>query len=79
MGDREEATAGLALLPDHASGELLLTKNGRVLPDDYNGDMQGMLSVFNTWGGFRHKPIAHRDAARGEHVIAMLIVRRQHH
>jgi hypothetical protein len=72
MGDREEATGGLALLPDHASGELLLVKNGRVLSDDYNGDMHGALSVFNTWRGFNHKPIKHRDAARGEHVVAML-------
>jgi hypothetical protein len=73
MGDREEATGGIALLPDHASGELLLTKNGRVLPDDYDGDMHGVLSVFNTWRGFKHKPIKHRDAARGGHVVAMLI------
>ena len=62
----------LALLPDHASGELLLIKKGRVLPDDYNGDLHGVLSVFNTWRGFKHNPIKHRDAARGEQVVAML-------
>ena len=72
MGDREEATGGTALLPDHASGELLLVKKGRVLPDDYNGDLHGVSSVFNTWRGFKHKPIKHRDAARGEQVVAML-------
>jgi hypothetical protein len=72
MGEREEATGGTALLPDHASGELLLIKKGRVLPDDYNGDLHGVLSVFNTWRGFKHNPIKHRDAARGEQVVAML-------
>jgi hypothetical protein len=72
MGDREEATGGIALLPNKPSGELLLTKNGRVLPDDYDGDLHGVLSVFNTWRGFKHKPIKHGDAARGEHVLAML-------
>jgi hypothetical protein len=72
MGDREEATGGISLLPNHASGELLLTKNGRVLRDEYDGDMQGVLSVFNTWRGFKHKAVAHRDAALGEHIVAML-------
>ena len=72
MGEREKATGGLALLPDHASGELLLLKGGRVLPDDYNGDMSGVLSVFNTWRGFKYKPVRHRDAARGEYGVAML-------
>ena len=60
------------MLPDHASGELLLVKKGRVLSDDYNGDLHGVSSVFNTWRGFKHKPIKYRDAARGEQVVAML-------
>lgn len=72
MSEREEATGGLALLPDNASGELLLVKSGRVLTDDYNGDMHSVLSVFNTWRGFNHKPIKHRDNARGEHVVTLL-------
>jgi hypothetical protein len=43
-----------------------------VLPDDYSGDLHGVLSVFNTWRGFKHNPTKHRDAARGEQVVAML-------
>ena len=34
--------------------------------------MSGVLSVFNTWRGFKYKPVRHRDAARGEYGVAML-------
>lgn len=68
---REEATGGCSIYPDDASGELLLMRNGVVLPDDYEGDMKGVLKVYNTWNGFGTATNKHPDTARGERVIEL--------
>jgi hypothetical protein len=70
--EREEATGGVSLFPDNASGELLMVRNGVVLPDNYCGDMTGVWFVFNPWRGFACKPTRHPNPERGEAVIALL-------
>jgi hypothetical protein len=57
------ATGGMGMFPDQASGELLLIRNGFVLPDDYDGDMVGVLETVNNGAGFRTRPFGIRMRA----------------
>ena len=64
MGERTEAD-GYGLFPNNASGELLrFRKNGELIPDGYEGDINETALIFNTWRGFAVKPIRHADLAR---------------
>ena len=66
---RRMATGGMGMFPDQASGELLLVRNGFVLPDDYDGDMTGVLETVNIWRGLPHPPIWHPNESVGVQVI----------
>ena len=66
---RRMATGGMGMFPDKASGELLLTRNGFVLPDDYDGDRTGVLETVNIWRGLPHPPIWHPNESVGAQVI----------
>jgi hypothetical protein len=66
---RRMATGGMGMFPDKASGELLLTRNGFVLPDDYDGDMPGVLETVNIWRGLPHPPIWHPNESVGAQVV----------
>jgi hypothetical protein len=59
----------MGMFPDKASGELLLTRNGFVLPDDYDGDRTGVLETVNIWRGLPHPPIWHPNESVGAQVI----------
>jgi hypothetical protein len=65
---RRMATGGMGMFPDKASGELLLTRNGFVLPDDYDGDRTGVLEAVNIWRGLPHPPIWHPNENVGAEV-----------
>jgi hypothetical protein len=69
MAERTEAD-GYGLFPNNASGELLrFRKNGELIPDGYEGDINETALIFNTWRGFAVKPIRHADDAEGRRVI----------
>ena len=66
---RRMATGGMGMFPDQASGELLLVRNGFVLPDDYDGDMAGVLETVNIWRGLPHPAIWHPKESIGVQVV----------